>query len=106
MAKPKDEQCFMCHGTRVIRFNYVVVGAGKDGGNTEEAKSMPCYKCNSTGRLPVGHQAAWDRAKLAWCDCPPDEDRGPGAFHDDGQCAVEFKHHWHCPDCGKLQQVG
>lgn len=46
-------------------------------------------------------KAAW---AAFWCSCKVET---PGAiYHADGTCPTCHKHHWHCPACHKIVQVG
>lgn len=46
-----------------------------------------------------------------WCSCPSGKDPmvNPWVFHDDGRRTNQHcprKHHYHCPKCKRLTQVG
>ena len=44
--------------------------------------------------------------KAQWCECEPPTMRN-SIFVDNGKCYCGiFKHHYHCPKCGKITQVG
>jgi hypothetical protein len=41
-----------------------------------------------------------------WCICKEDS-QSIATFYDDGECDCGcHKHHWHCPKCGRISQVG
>lgn len=89
----KSEKCEVCHGTGKV--TVTVVGA--------EQFSGCCFYCRR-GRVPAGANAARREADAAfWCRCGAST---TGAFHDDDQCHMCAKHHWHCGSCGKIVQVG
>jgi len=52
-------------------------------------------------------QPRWNGTpRSSWCEC---DTASPGEwiFRDDGACACGInKHHYHCPHCGGVKQVG
>ena len=97
----KTEPCFMCKGTKIMEYD--VTEMGKE--STRKHHKTPCYKCKSTGKLPFGSAKVYEDSFKMWCKGHKRE-YGMGDFHDDGECQVERKHHWHCAKCGLLAQVG
>jgi hypothetical protein len=41
---------------------------------------------------------------IVWCKCGPE---AHADYVDDGQCSCKiYKHHYHCVECGNVQQIG
>lgn len=91
------EPCFNCNGTKKITMT--IVGEGKT-----NKLEIPCITCHGQGHLPLGQGKRIQEAeKNFWCHC---EDSPFGAWHEDGECPQCAKHHAHCANCGKINQVG
>lgn len=54
-------------------------------------------------RQPTIHEAA--RSRAAWCECES-HCYDPVYMPDDFCPCGEDKHHYHCPACGGISQVG
>ena len=79
-----------------------------DGFHKPTRTTITCIECDGKKVLPKGYRAAQEKAeKEFWCQCPADSVPIESIiFHDNGECAMCEKHHYHCPDCGKITQVG
>ena len=46
-------------------------------------------------------------SQFEWCECSlGDWNYGDAVFHENGECGVVYKHHWHCSRCKKLTEIG
>lgn len=66
---------------------------------------MPCMTCKGSGRISLRAAQAYKEEMEAWCHCG--HDGSDPIFKADGACGCGInKHHCHCSNCGKVQQIG
>lgn len=96
--------CTHCKGSGRMTVKCMTVTAkGKTHGELE----IRCFHCDGSGSVTKDQLEAQRQEAALWCKCDPPSDRPP-IFKGDGQCRPDCyrKHHYHCPDCGGVVQIG
>lgn len=71
----------------------------------ESEFSFSCFECEGTGKVSPETLKRMKREAAIWCSC--DEPDFDGAlFFDDGDHPEILKHHWRCPACDGVLQIG
>ncbi len=77
-------------------------------GHPDTTWSIGCYGCGGTGKLDEMQQIVAKFEKEMWCCCQR-EGRTSPIYHENGEMPWKWcvrKHHYHCPYCEKILQIG
>jgi hypothetical protein len=67
--------------------------------------TIPCLMCHGTGSVTQEEIDKAEKENEIWCHC--NGDVSASIYKADGECMCGVvKHHYHCPDCGKITQIG
>ena len=98
---PEVNHCPVCSGTgkQITKISY----HGQPEKDTE--MEMDCIHCDNEPMSEFNAnslQKQLDKEKNMWCKCPHDNKRNAVYVPD----TKKMKHHWNCPDCKKIVQIG
>lgn len=97
-------QCTVCKGSGT---QHLTVRGDTPSGKTEH-RDIPCVWCDGTGEISEQVRKNIEIERNMWCNCHSGVAGGlfyPDCGHPDCPYGIK-KHHYHCPDCGKVTQIG
>lgn len=89
--------CPTCRGTK-----QQIIIVHENG--TKSQMKIKCTTCDGTGQISQERRDQMERERKMWCSCGY---KGTDLiFYDDDQHPEIYKHHWRCPECNGVVQIG
>lgn len=92
--------CPRCKGTGKIQIGVCEIGKKPD------FFPANCFTCQGVGTLKDSQLQKYQYEKEMWCKCGKHENPSDWVFYEDDQHSILKKHHYRCPECDGVKQVG
>jgi RecJ-like exonuclease len=103
-----DQICTHCQGKGKMLFKITAMDPN-DHSKVASVKTseINCVYCRGTGHMTEQQIASEKYQREMWCTCGQyEESPSDWIYFKDGQHHILQKHHYRCPGCEKVKQVG